>query len=118
MAPFVKGDRVKIRGTEYGGTVADVFCGGQLVDVSYDKGTFTCFPAEWLELCEPHSWPPQLGDIWEADGQEYYVRRHYGNKDEIVIGSVETPIYFRSYTNGLAMFMDLKPVLVRRRGVN
>ena len=33
----------------------------------------------------PENWPPQIGDIWEADGTEYFVRRNTVDTDDLVI---------------------------------
>lgn len=66
---------------------------------------------------EPENWPPQVGDIWEAAGNEYYVREHGLAEDEAVVcafgADVDPDLYFG---DDLDDFKVLKPKLVRRRG--
>jgi hypothetical protein len=72
-----------------------------------------------IELAEPASWPPQVGDVWEAGGVEYYVRMVTYNNTVIVapfeFGSNAGRSYYEAGANEFEQFKALKPKLVRRR---
>jgi hypothetical protein len=71
-----------------------------------------------ITQADPKDWPPQVGDIWEADGREWYAREHSLDDLGIVVESFDHPNGKPShYQRGtLADFKALNPVLVRRRG--
>lgn len=116
MDTFKKGDRVKVKGTVFAGVVEKLSITTDLVILRPAAGDpfGPAVPAGWLELAEPSSWPPQVGDIWEAGDHEYCVRLHHGWADEIVIEGIDVNLFYRAFR--LADFMALNPVLVRRRG--
>lgn len=66
----------------------------------------------------PVSWPPRVGDIWEADGNEYFVRPHSSlRRDDTVVESLSRSPQRFYYTSGLDDFKALNPRLIRRREV-
>src|SRR5262249_9488841 len=65
------------------------------------------------------NWPPQVGDIWEARGQEYYIREYTLGGGGVVIEPFTVPHCADSAgweDARLDDFKALNPVLVRRRG--
>jgi hypothetical protein len=118
MAEFAKGSRVKIKGTEFTGTIAGIYPNGPTIDFVPDADgvktwpTISAIPVDWLEYAEPYSWPPQAGDIWEADGGEWAAMKNAAGG----VTMVELLHYSKS-ARVVREFMDLNPVLVRRREV-
>lgn len=116
---FVKGQRVRV---SFEGKVKnpDMRVGsvgiGCLTEILCDDGWthLVCHNGDAIEPLEPASWPPQLGDIWETGGKEYYVRRH-SMRDDNVICSFDGESSF--YQSDLDAFKALSPRLVRRREV-
>jgi hypothetical protein len=115
MTEFKKGQRVRV---EFEGIV-DWF-DGEVLQLSSD------IPRESHRLVKvdtfntkvtpagPADWPPQVGDIWEAEGEEYYACDDaFG--DGIRVESFDYGKHSESYKN-LDPFKALNPVLVRRRG--
>ena len=111
------GDRVRV---EFEGlvTCTDVtFLGrfGHSVEVTRSNGyRHSVKPEDVKEVLGPENWPPQIGDIWEADGTEYFIRRNTVEEDEVVI----VPDYdsvSAIYTDEIDYFKSLKPTLVRRK---
>jgi hypothetical protein len=89
----------------------------QLVEVKREGNHYTnSVRLEDVTLAEPKDWPPEAGDIWEADGMEYFVRESRRNSGNLSVSSVsaEGNDYF-SYEIG-THFKALDPKLVRRRG--
>lgn len=71
---------------------------------------------EVFERAEPEFWPPQAGDIWEANGTEYFVRVNRCVRHELVIEAVESTAGLWSFWHyDLDKFRALNPVLIRRR---
>jgi hypothetical protein len=63
------------------------------------------------EPVTPQSWPPKIGDIWEADGHEYFVYKGLTGATIFPVDGVEDDLdYFTSFDK----FKKLKPKLVRR----
>lgn len=123
MTEFKKGDKVKVKGTEFAGTVTDVYWSNQRVDIEPVVGGIQArvvgLPAEWLQLAEPYSWPPQVGDIWvTADEAEFYVVSHGLRVWARPMRAEEGLTYDVGDSKELERFKALEPVLVRRRGVN
>jgi len=67
-----------------------------------------------VTLTGPENWPPQVGDIWEADGGEFVARKSLAGRDYIVCIPVDD--IHGHYAMETAPFKALNPVLVRRRG--
>ena len=68
-------------------------------------------PGIIVTVLDPAGWPPQIGDLWEADGKEWFARYdEYGNHSRIVLtpesGQWTDPDELK----------NLNPVLIRRRG--
>lgn len=69
---------------------------------------------------------PRIGDIWEAEGHEFFARQHLYDADRIVVeradaiwwGAVEVPYYGYSTGAPLDDFKALNPTLRRRRGLS
>lgn len=64
-----------------------------------------------VTLADPEDWPPQVGDIWEADGKEWFVRKNTDSRVRVVFVSEDNDMRVE-----LENFKALNPVLVRRRG--
>jgi hypothetical protein len=78
-----------------------------------------------VEVMDPPNWPPQVGDVWEADGLDFYVRQYQGARGRIAIEPFErdsrpavryTDSVAAVERDSLDSFKALNPVLVRRRG--
>jgi hypothetical protein len=116
MTEYRKGQRVKV---EFEGTVACVFQDGIHLGVYQDgaismgSGISVLIPATSITLLDPPDWPPQEGDIWEAEGREYFVRANadYDCKDRTVQVREDGRLVYR-----LDDFKALNPTPVRRRG--
>jgi hypothetical protein len=61
-----------------------------------------------VTLADPENWPPQVGDIWEAAGKEYFAVVGWG-----IVALVPAE---DGRAQDLKPFKTLNPVLVRRRG--
>lgn len=120
MNEFKEGQRVKV---EYEGTVAP--CGGGMdaviksKDAPYDDRLYLLDLAGIkVTLLDPPDWPPRVGDIWEAEGREYYVCGS-SVKGGVIIEpfNVTNPGSKWQYADELLDdFKALNPTLVRRRG--
>lgn len=105
-----------------------------IVVVSKDTGGFTgndgqyyrlhypkCWNVALAEKYKPKHWPPEIGDIWEAEGSEYYVTTV---DDKIAVHAFDTRrgkysyVDLPYYVKHLEDFRTLKPVLLRRRGMD
>lgn len=126
MTKFETGDRVKIRGTEFTGTVHVSFEEDRLVSIDPDPapGIPTEYrtvgiPAVWLEHAEPHSWPPQVGDIWvTCEETEFYVTAHGARSWLKPMRAEDGLSYAVDVGRDMEKFLALNPSLVRRRGVH
>lgn len=74
-------------------------------------GTFWTY-AEHLTLLDPPDWPPQVGDIWEADGEEWFA----GQSEPLGFGELVLTAASTRHWLGLGSFKGRNPVLIRRRG--
>jgi hypothetical protein len=79
-------------------------------------------PADCIVAAEPEGWPPQLGDIWEKDGEEYCARELRASPHlhmrEIVLCAVLASArnFFLKQEGDLDAFLKgACPVLLRRR---
>ena len=124
MSRFKKGERVRV---VIEGEVNTYSKGGGLYEAIYvttgngyechyvllgiagsPKGTVS------VERLDPAGWPPQVGDIWEADGREYCVQK-WPLGAKVRVSSFDAPDTYW-YAIELEGFKALNPVLVRRRG--
>src|ERR1019366_10345025 len=112
---FVKGQRVHV---EFDGVI-DLPCTNSAYVTS--GNTTRWVSHKDITPLDPENWPPQVGDIWEAEGTEYYVRenRSRGLLDTIVVDRFarEGRVFSESRLNGTAnlnTFKSLSPTLVRR----
>lgn len=109
MGEFKAGQRVKV---EYEGTVVVVHHEPKLAYVIQRGGRNAWMYPEHstITLLDPADWPPQVGDIWEANGQEWFAcRRH--DDGALLIKPDDGGGMWDTKT-----FKSLNPVLVRRRG--
>lgn len=70
------------------------------------------------ELVEDHvpNWPPQVGDVWEANGVEYYARRHASHDSAVLQPFNGIGSYYRIHLpSDRVEFKALKPTLKYRR---
>lgn len=64
-----------------------------------------------ITLLDPPGWPPQVGDIWEADGMEWFGRESIiPGKGVVMIPADGLEVLEAGH------FRPRNPVLVRRRG--
>jgi hypothetical protein len=117
MSTFKKGQRVHV---EFDGVISQVI--GETAWV-LPGGNSPGLRARGIQvsaitLADPADWPPQVGDIWEADGREYYVRGRAVCTGLIIEPfNTDDPGPKWQYTDELLdEYKALNPVLVRRRG--
>jgi hypothetical protein len=114
MTEFKAGQRVKV---EFGGTLK--YLDDETMEIRTDDDYFYYIapgrePGITITPLDPENWPPQVGDIWEADGGEFLARKSVAGRDAIVCIPVdEMPRHYAMDTEPLKA---LNPVLVRRRG--
>ena len=126
MSNFQLGQRVHV---EFDGKIDHAWhLGAKGVYVAPDGLQFSAWvPVANTTPLDPENWPPQVGDIWEADSEEYFVRENRSSdlRGTIVVdrfatvGRVLGHTYTESRLNGIANlnnFKSLSPTLVRRRG--
>ena len=63
-----------------------------------------------VAVLDPADWPPQAGDIWAADGQEWFARK--GADADLMMIPEDRGFAPRE----AGRFLALNPALVRRRG--
>jgi hypothetical protein len=69
---LISGQRVKV---EFEGVVHITPEGERMVYVNAGRDNYTAWvPVSTVTQLDPDHWPPQVGDIWEADGHEYMIR--------------------------------------------
>lgn len=117
MERFSKGERVHV---EYDGTVARD-ADDEFVSIRDGDGLMHCYKTGGsvpITAADPESWPPQTGDIWEAElppyrgaseRHEFFIRSRHGG------GIIVTPDDGGGNWT-LELFKRYNPVLVRRRG--
>ena len=108
---FKVGDRVRVTGT-----VASVNTPYRWIGVhfGYAYGIIS-IDAKGIDLenlgpADPDSWPPRVGDIWEAKGVEYFARKHMFRDDRTVLIPADA-----SYVYEDTGLKALNPKLIRRR---
>jgi hypothetical protein len=120
MSEFKEGQRVRV---EFEGVIKDTYSHNacaKIVDsgaeeVGWYHYVYLNSPGVKVTLADPESWPPRVGDIWEAGGREWYTRQNMACGDEIIVGTFDRPSQ-DYYQRDLGDFKALNPVLVRRRG--
>lgn len=80
-------------------------------------------PFAKVEILDPANWPPQVGDIWEAGGREYFARLSGQQSIWLIVSDCHAaamadnqPDYYENVPGSLDAFKALNPVLARRRG--
>ena len=75
------------------------------------------FTTSELPETDTADWPPQAGDIWEAEGMEYYGQDWNGLVLQPTVATENNYAYGvnKSYVRSLDDFKSLRPRLVRRR---
>lgn len=115
MTEYRIGDRITVTFT---GTIKsfDGYCGCANIreDNGHNHYVFLGSPDVEGTRVNPDNWPPQAGDIWEAEGNEYYVRQSRRQFAEPFIGSCnpDDPPFLHSEFD---RFKELNPRLIRRR---
>jgi hypothetical protein len=115
MQEFKEGQRVKV---EFEGVILDTYsydgCVKLLDDGAKEDGwnhyVYLNSPAVKVTLADPKDWPPQVGDIWEAEGREYFIQESMSR------GMVIRPDDTMHTALSVEGLKRLSPVLVRRRG--
>jgi len=113
MTEFKEGQRVKV---EYEGVIVAVHHEPELVYIIQRGGRNAWIYPKFSTITplDPPDWPPQAGDIWEADGGEFLARKSMAGRDAIVCIPVDD--IHNHYAMDTEPFKALNPVLVRRRG--
>ncbi len=111
MTRFQKGQRVHV---EFDGEVYTTPTPNG-VYVKSGTGMIRHVHADDCTLLDPQDWPPQPGDIWELDGEEYFARisQSFPGKT-ICVGSERGRSYVFPGASG-DEFKSLNPKLIRRR---
>lgn len=118
MSEYKVGQRVKV---EYEGEITSLKSFNSCMRIRTEKGYshYVCVLSDEnsgvkITPSDPAGWPPQMGDIWEADGREYFavVRDDFGGP--AIMAFYNSDIWWSSVN--LAAFTALNPTLVRRRG--
>jgi hypothetical protein len=114
MTEYRKGQRVKvqfegviIKGSEASNYVTVGQLDGQFGLPHGDRVTVHC---EMVTRLEPENWPPQVGDVWTANGLEWFARQHLAGGIAAMVPEDGAPAW------DVSQFKHLGPVLVRRRG--
>jgi hypothetical protein len=105
---FTKGQRVHV---EFDGVIA--------VNAKHSAYVDSGNETRWVDHkdmtpLDPENWPPQVGDIWEVDGKECYVRAHTCRASLVISSFDGTGDCW--YDSDFDNFKSLSPTLVRRRG--
>jgi hypothetical protein len=114
LKDFRPGEQVLV--PEFRGTVVDereTSTGIAYTTIQTNSYKFT-IPSDFVDREYPDNWPPQIGDIWSAKGDEYYVRESV-NAVFPGIPVVEPFSMANGEEYSLSAFHRLRPVLVRRR---
>ncbi|TVZ01247.1 hypothetical protein EAS64_33755 [Trebonia kvetii] len=111
---FKAGQRVHV---EYDGEVVFVSGAFALFEVKGPDGrNHTYGEGVTITLADPENWPPQAGDIWEAEGMEYFIRAAARGLIASPQSTTLSAFPLWDETVNDRAFLDLNPVLVRRRG--
>ena len=120
MTELTKGQRVHV---EFDGVITSrdgIF----VYDVRSHDGADMAINSAYITPLDPGNWPPQVGDIWEADGEEFIAEANASEHAYVVIEPINRfsdvgPFWERmGGANGptLDSFKSLSPTLIRRRG--
>lgn len=111
MTEFKAGQRVRV---EWEGVVERQSSETILVVQASEGHSLFIDPTKDIKvtLLDPPGWPPRVGDIWEADGKEWFGWKSNAG----TVGLKADNGYVRGSGNGWSDFKALNPVLVRRRG--
>jgi hypothetical protein len=117
VTEYPVGARVRV---EFDGEIANytsLGTKGHNVAVRRDNGfVHSVRPEDVAGILEPSNWPPQVGDIWNADGKEFYVRADTIVPDSLVAASFDgLAAYWLDTAEDVDDFKALNPTLVRRR---
>jgi len=106
MTEFKKGQRVHV---EYVGVIQDTH--PELLWVHPDDPDVGAFsvPVKAVTLADPKDWPPQVGDIWEGRGMEWFARKGELSDNMILAPERGDDDWTQQE------FKALNPILVRRR---
>lgn len=71
--------------------------------------------ADSITRLDPDNWPPQLGDIWEAEGEEYVAIDSSLDESPVLfnVDNYGSDYHIRTHE----AFKKKNPILVRRRNV-
>lgn len=78
--------------------------------------------ADYATPVAPAKWPPRIGDIWEANGAEYYARENTCSVGTVVLDRFDrdedddSEVFYEVNRGELDAFKALNPRLIRRRG--
>lgn len=78
MTQLKPGDSVTVT---YTGTIERISPSGYryvVMDSQDDRHYYSRGADVRLELLEPANWPPQAGDVWAAEGKQYFIRDSSG----------------------------------------
>jgi hypothetical protein len=86
---------------------------GYVSEITYSGSTV-------FTVAEPEGWGPQPGDVWEADGKDYYVSEISPGTLYIASFGGKSYSYYcnnnsKNYPRTFDAFLKLNPKLVRRR---
>ena len=121
MTDFKAGQRVHVA---FDAVVSSVHAIGNLIEVQREGNLFTnSIQREDVTLAEPANWPPQVGDVWEADGLDWYVRQYRGKLATFTIEPFDQANRPNEHYDDAEIvgrynveeFKGLNPTLVRRR---
>jgi hypothetical protein len=113
MTELRKNDRVEVR-LNFTGTVQYVTPDQSSADVHSDDGDFMCVSTSAITLVSPVGWPPETGDMWEADGK-LFAALISATSGGLTLRAVDgsTPYVFLGNLEG---FKALRPVIKYRKG--
>jgi hypothetical protein len=108
--------KVTIEGTVQSVTDDEIYLksdDGYVSEITYSGSTV-------FTVAEPEGWGPEPGDIWEADGKEYYVSENSSGTLYIAPFDGKSYYYYycnnpKNYPRSFDAFLKLNPKLVRRR---
>ena len=117
---FVKGQRVHV---EFDGVI-DLPCTNSAYVTS--GNTTRWVSHKDITPLDPENWPPQVGDIWEVEGEEYFAQANAIDRSVVVVPierssdigpwwDGESPRGISPVESYIDNFKALGPTLVRRR---
>lgn len=121
---FVKGQPVHV---EFDGTVSRQLheYGVEIqVEIQSADDAYMTINVRYITPLDPENWPPQVGDIWEADGKEYVAHANAIDPTSVVVCPIERSSSIGPWWDDkgpqadgslFGNFKALGPTLVRRR---